>query len=159
MDLKRKIGAVLIAAAAILSLHGCAVMKVKEIEVTSVSLMYVVPTSARSADAKLLIGIHNPSVPVKFSNIEGSVKLKGEAVATLAGEEFEIEPRCDKEYEVPVTVTLAEDISIIKLIKILASDGEGGLTADISLRGALSRSGIGRNLEFKDIQLLGSGKK
>ena len=51
---------------AALLLCSCGVSKVKDISLSSVGISYIVPTSLRSMDGKLLLGINNPVLHPMF---------------------------------------------------------------------------------------------
>ena len=74
MKVLRKIGVVLALVAGLLAVSGCAVTKIRDIRLTSVGVKYIVPTSSRSLDAVLLLGIDNPSISFTAQDVTGVVK-------------------------------------------------------------------------------------
>ena len=70
----RKIGLLCLLVAALFAVSGCAVTKIREIRVTSVGVKYIVPTSTRSLDGVLLLGIDNPSISFTAQDVQGVVK-------------------------------------------------------------------------------------
>ena len=68
------IGALLLGVLA--GLWGCDVAKIKDLSVTSVGVKYLVPTSSRSMDAVLLLGLDNPSISFTVQDVTGVVKRR-----------------------------------------------------------------------------------
>ena len=62
MKVLRKIGLGALLLAVLVAVTGCDVAKLKDLSVTSVGVKYLVPTSSRSMDAVLLLGLDNPSI-------------------------------------------------------------------------------------------------
>ena len=60
MKFLRKIGLGVLLLGVLAGLWGCDVAKIKDLSVTSVGVKYLVPTSSRSMDAVLLLGLDNP---------------------------------------------------------------------------------------------------
>ena len=109
------VAAVFALAAAVLS--GCGIARVKDLDVSSVGLKYIVPTSSRSVDAVLLLGIDNPSsLPLKLHNLEGTVRMGSKVLGYVTAGEVEIQKRSDMVYEIPCTATLADGVSILEVV-------------------------------------------
>ena len=60
--------------AAALALCSCGLSKVKDIAITDVGVAYIVPTSARSVDAKLLLDIDNPARSLAVHEVSGVIR-------------------------------------------------------------------------------------
>lgn len=82
---------ILALAAALFVLAGCGISRIGQIEVTSVGIKYVVPTSTKSVDTKLRLGIYNPSVNFTVSDVEGTVKYHGEDFGYLTAGRIDVE--------------------------------------------------------------------
>ena len=65
--------------------------KVKDISLSSVGIAYVVPTSMRSMDAKLLLGINNPAMSFAVQEITGTIRYEEKPIAHFST--GSIEPR------------------------------------------------------------------
>jgi len=127
-----KAAAVFALAAAVLS--GCGIARVKDLDVSSVGLKYIVPTSSRSVDAVLLLGIDNPSsLPLKLHNLEGTVRMGSKVLGYVTAGEVEIQKRSDMVYEIPCTATLADGVSILEVVKLYSRGSVDVLRADAVL--------------------------
>ena len=136
----RKIGIFVALVAAVLAVSGCSVAKIKDLKVTSVGVKYLVPTSSRSMDAVLLLGLDNPSITFTVDDIRGVVKYYDrEMVHFTAG-------------ELPCTAVLADKVSLLDLLAIAAKRSLDGMTADVKLHVKL-RNGAGTTLTFNGLDL------
>jgi len=148
----RKIGLWGLLLAALLSVSGCAVTKIREIRVTSVGVKYVVPTSSRSMDGVLLLGIDNPSISFTAQEVQGVVKYYGREMVHFTAGPLPVQARSVQVYELPCAATLAEKVSLLDLLAIAAKRSAEGMTADVKLRVSLGR-GKGTVLTFNDMDL------
>lgn len=139
-------------AVALVLVTGCGISRIGQIEVTSVGIKYVVPTSSKSVDTKLRLGIYNPSVNFTVSDVEGTVKYKGEDFGYLTAGRIDVEKNCEKFYDLPCTATLAENVSLLDVAKLGLKGSLDGLTADLKLHVKL-KNGPGATLKFKDLDL------
>ena len=147
----RHIGIFLVAA---LLAASCGLSKVKEISVTSVGVAYIVPTSARSVDAKLLIGIENPARSLAVQEMSGVIRFQEKPLAHFVTGSIELAPKCEQVYELPCTVTLAEGASLLDVLVIASKKSLSGLKADIDIQGALKKNGVLRApLKFRDLDI------
>ena len=90
---------------------SCGVSKVKDISLTSVGIQYIVPTSARSMDAKLELGINNPAMGFAVQEVTGTVRYNEKELAHFMTGPLQLEGKSEQVYELPCTVTLAEGAS------------------------------------------------
>lgn len=139
-------------ALAVLVAASCGVSKVKDIKVTSVDFKYITPTSARSLDAVLLIGIDNPAPAMKISALEGTVKYGEREIASVVSEGLVLQKKCAEVYEVPCTASLVDGVSLLSLIPIFSGSPDA-LSADVRLHVAL-KNGPGTDLVFNDLKIL-----
>lgn len=143
----------IVAAVVALSLNGCGnIKKIKEIQVTSVGVKYVAPTSPRSVDAVLLLEIDNPAMGLTLSDVDGTVRKDGEVLGFFTAGELPLQGKSIQVYELPCTATLADSISIVRIMGLLAQMSLDGMTVDITLHVKLD-NGMGRTLTFKDLAL------
>ena len=148
----RKIGLFCLLAATLLVVSGCGVSRIREIRVTSVGVKYVVPTSTRSLDGVLLLGIDNPSVSFTAQDVEGVVKYYGREMARFTAGQLPVQARSMQVYELPCTAALSEKVSILDLLALGAKRSMEGMTVDVKLRIGLGQR-KGRLLTFNNIDL------
>ena len=152
MKVLRKIGVVLALVAGLLAVSGCAVTKIRDIRLTSVGVKYIVPTSSRSLDAVLLLGIDNPSISFTAQDVSGVVKQYGRELGKFTAGQLPVQAKSVQVYELPCTVALSEKVSLLDLLAIAAHRSMQGLTADVKLRVSL-KGGKGTVLTFNGIDL------
>ena len=152
MKLLRKIGLGALLLAVLLGLWGCDVAKIKDLSVTSVGVKYLVPTSTRSMDAVLLLGLDNPSISFTVQDVSGVVKHYDREIARFTAGELPVQARSVQVYELPCTAVLSDNVSLLDLLAIAARRSMEGLTADVKLRVSL-RGGKGTVLTFNGIDL------
>ena len=152
MKVLRKIDVVLALVAALLAVSGCAVTKIREIRLTNVGVKYIVPTSSRSLDAVLLLGIDNPSISFTAQDVSGVVKQYGRELGKFTAGELPVQAKSVQVYELPCTVALSEKVSLLDLLAIAARRSMEGMTVDVKLRVSL-RGGKGTTLTFNGLDL------
>ena len=152
MKVLRKIGVLLALVAGLLAVSGCAVTKIREIRLTNVGVKYIVPTSSRSLDAVLLLGIDNPSISFTAQDVSGVVKQYGRELGKFTAGQLPVQANSVQVYELPCTVALSEKVSLLDLLAIAAHRSMEGLTADVKLRVSL-KGGKGTVLTFNGIDL------
>ncbi len=147
----RHIGIFLVAA---LLATSCDLAKVKEISITSVGVAYIVPTSTRSVDAKLLIGIDNPARTFAVQEMSGVIRYQDKPLAHFVTSPVELEGKSAQIYELPCSVRLAEGTSILELLVIASKGSLDGLKADVDIQGALKKNGVLRKpFTFRDLDI------
>ena len=152
MKVLRKIGVFLALVAGLLAVSGCAVTKIRDIRLTNVGVKYIVPTSSRSLDAVLLLGIDNPSISFTAQDVTGVVKQYGRELGKFTAGQLPVQAKSVQVYELPCTVALSEKVSLLDLLAIAAHRSMEGLTADVKLRVSL-KGGKGTVLTFNGIDL------
>ena len=149
MKLKRLV----VALAAILAVTGCSgLKKVKDIELTSWGIKYLVPTSTKSVDAVLLLGIDNPTFAFNVSDVDGTVKRNGVPIAYFSAGEIAVGAKTAAVYELPCTARLDDKTSLLDILAIAARSNYDGITVDVALKAKL-KSGLGTTLNYKDIDV------
>ena len=98
---------------------SCGVSKVKDITLTSVGIQYIVPTSARSMDAKLELGINNPAMGFAVQEVTGTVRYNEKELAHFMTGPLQLEGKSEQVYELPCTVTLAEGAAYWDLYAVM----------------------------------------
>ena len=152
MKVLRKIGVFLALVAGLLAVSGCAVTKIRDIRLTNVGVKYIVPTSSRSLDAVLLLGIDNPSISFTAQDVSGVVKQYGRELGKFTAGQLPVQAKSVQVYELPCTVALSEKVSLLDLLAIAAHRSMEGLTADVKLRVSL-KGGKWTVLTFNGIDL------
>ncbi len=152
MKVLRKIGVFLALVASLMAVSGCAVTKIREIRITNVGVKYIVPTSSRSLDAVLLLGIDNPSISFTAQDVSGVVKQYGRELGKFTAGQLPVQAKSVQVYELPCTVALSEKVSLLDLLAIAARRSMEGMTADVKLRVSL-KGGKGTVLTFNGIDL------
>ena len=148
----RKIGLLCLVVAAALAVTGCGIAKIRELRVTSVGVKYLVPTSSRSMDAVLLLGLDNPSVSFTVQDVSGTVRYYEREMVHFTAGELPVQARSVQVYELPCTAILADKVSLLDLLALGAKRSMDGMTVDVKLRVKL-KSGAGKTLTFKNIDL------
>ncbi len=149
MRLWHRIGLLL---ALVLTLGGCDIAKIKDLSVASVGVKYLVPTSARSMDAVLLLGLDNPSISFTVQDVKGVVKYYDREMVHFTAGALPVQARSVQVYELPCTAVLDDQVSLLDMMALAAKRSLDGLTVDVKLRVSL-RGGKGTELSFKDIDL------
>lgn len=153
----RHIVKLLVLAAMCVAAASCGVSKVKDIKVNSFDVKYITPTSARSLDAVLLVGIHNPAMSLVVSGLEGTIKYGNRDIAVVQAGTIPLEKKSDKVYEVPCTASLVDGVSLLTLFPIFAQQSPQNLSADVHLHVAL-KGGAGTDLVFNDLTIANFSK-
>ena len=148
----RKIGIFVALVAAVLAVSGCSVAKIKDLKVTSVGVKYLVPTSSRSMDAVLLLGLDNPSITFTVDDVRGVVKYYDREMVHFTAGELPVQGKSVQVYELPCTAVLADKVSLLDLLAIAAKRSLDGMTADVKLHVKL-RNGAGTTLTFNGLDL------
>lgn len=147
----KHIGIFLVAALLVCS---CGMSKVKDISLTSVGVSYIIPTSLRSMDGKLLLGINNPARGLVVQEVTGTVRYGDKAIANFRTGSIELAAQSEQVYELPCTVTLADGASLLDVLVIASKGSLDGLKADVEIQGALKKNGVLRApLKFRDLDL------
>ena len=147
----RHIGIFLVAA---LALCSCGVSKVRDMSLTSVGIMYIVPTSARSMDAKLKLGINNPAMAFAVQEVTGTVRYNDKELAHFMTGPMQLEGKTEQVYELPCTITLAEGASLLDILIVASKGNLKGLKADVDIYAALKKNGVLRApFRFRDLDL------
>ena len=143
----------LVAGALALAMTGCGnLRKLKDIQVNSVGVKYFAPTSGRPADAVLLLEIDNPDMGLTLSDVEGTVRKDGEVLGFFTAGELPLQGKSVQVYELPCSATIADNISIVRILGLIAQMSLDGMTVDITLHVKLD-NGMGRTLTFNDLAL------
>ena len=152
MRFLRKIGLGALLLAVLVAVSGCDVAKIKDLNVTSVGVKYLVPTSSRSMDAVLLLGLDNPSIAFTVTDVSGVVKHYDRELVRFTAGELPVQARSAQVYELPCTAVLSDKVSLLDLLAIAARRSMEGMTVDVKLRVSL-KGGKGTVLTFNGLDL------
>lgn len=138
-----------------LTVQGCCgLSRLKDLAVTSVGVAYIVPTSTRSMDAKLLLGIDNPAMSFAVQEVSGDIRYQDKPVAHFVTAGLELQGKSEQVYELPCTVTLDPGISLLDLLIIASRRSLEGLKADVQVQAALKKNGVLRApFTYKDLDI------
>ena len=128
---------------------GCS--KVKDIKINSCGLESFTPKGLRAAKAVLALEIDNPAFAFGIQNLDGVIKYKGEDFIFFKSDGVDVARKSVRVYDLPCEASLAEGVSITRLLSVL-SGGTEGLTADINAK-VLLKKGVGKTLKFKDLNI------
>lgn len=131
---------------------GCrALRNVNKIAVTSVGIKSVNPTSSRSAEAVLLLEIDNPSLSFTASDINGTIKYKDKVMGSFTAGTLPVVGRTKQVYELPCTARLADNVSVLEVMRLTSKRSLEGATADVDVRVNIGK--LGKALKFRDLDL------
>lgn len=148
----KKIGLWCLLVAALFTVSGCAITRIREIRVASVGVKYIVPTSSRSLDGVLLLGIDNPSISFTAQEVQGVVKYYDREMIRFTAGPLPVQARSVQVYELPCTAVLCDKVSLLDLLAMAAKRSMDGMSVDVKLRVSL-RGGKGTTLTFNGIDL------
>lgn len=150
--LRRILVAVTVAAAALMA-ASCGVTRIKDIKIVSVGVKYVVPTSLRSMDAVLVLGIDNPAMTFNVKDVEGAIRIDERPFAVFTAGQMQIRGKEILAYELPCSVVLEPGVSLLDLLKLAGRGSLEGIKADINLNVASKNGTLQAPLKYKNIDL------
>ena len=127
--------------------------KVKDIRVTSFSIVSIAPQGLSGITALVEVGIHNPTVGFEVTNLNAVIKMKGQDMIYLSADQLMVEGHSEKKYDVPVKGSLADGFNPFQLLRLLNNEANmEDMTLSVSARPAL-RGGVGKTIEINDMPL------
>ena len=132
-------------------LTGC-VSKYKKIKVSSFELESVVPSSLRSANVVVAVGIDNPAPSFQVRDIEATVKQNGSVLGLVTGEPVSVDGKCDRVYRVPLQAQLADGVSLMQLLATYSNFNPEEFTLDLHARANVAGK-VGKDIDYKDVPL------
>lgn len=136
---------------------SCASSFRKKVHIQSYSVKYVVPTSARSADIVLKVGVENETVGFSITDIHGVIKMDADSIAIFTADNVALKGKTTDVYEVPVQAELCEGVSIIRVLLMAGLGSTDGLSADIDAK--VAKAGISKRFSVRDKKISTSRKK
>lgn len=144
----RKLFLLLACLAVTLLSSSCASSFRKKVHIQSYGVKYVVPTSARSADIVMKVGIENETVGFSVTDIHGVIKMDEEDIATFTAQDVALKGKTTEVYEVPVQAELCDGVSIIRILLMAGLGDTEGLTADIDAR--VAKAGLSKKFSVRN---------
>ena len=111
-------------------------------------MKYVVPTSARTADVMLQVGVENETVGFSVTDIHGVIKMDQDSIATFTAQDVALKGKSTEVYDVPVQAELCEGVSIIRILLMVGAGETEGLSADVDAR--VAKAGISKRFSVRD---------
>lgn len=142
--------------ALLMLLPSCSTLRelssIKDISITSCSIVSVTPRSFKSADALLAVGVHNPSIAFTISELTANVRKGDIVLAGLVGGPVAVERNSDNIYELPCTASLLDNMNLLKLVALVSSRNFDDYVVDIYADVMLA-NGMSRRLSFGEVPL------
>lgn len=148
----RKLFLLLACLAVTLLSSSCASSFRKKVHIQSYGVKYVVPTSARSADLVLQVGVENETVGFSVTDIHGTIKVDDENIATFTAQDVALKGKTTDVYDVPVQAELCEGVSIIRVLLMVGLGSTDGLSADIDAR--VAKAGLSKKFSVRDKKIV-----
>ena len=127
---------------------SCASSFRKKVHIQSYGVKYVVPTSARTADVMLQVGVENETVGFSVKDIHGVIKMDQDSIATFTAQDVALKGKSTEVYDVPVQAELCEGVSIIRILLMVGAGETEGLSADVDAR--VAKAGISKRFSVRD---------
>lgn len=127
---------------------SCASSFRKKVHIQSYGVKYVVPTSARTADVMLQVGVENKTVGFSVTDIHGVIKMDQDSIATFTAQDVALKGKSTEVYDVPVQAELCEGVSIIRILLMVGAGETEGLSADVDAR--VAKAGISKRFSVRD---------
>ena len=134
-----------------LLLTGC-VSKYKKVKVTSFELEGVVPSSLRSANVVVAVGINNPAPAFQVRDLEAIVKQNGNVMGLVTGEPVSVDGKCERVYRIPLQAQLAEGVGLMQLLATYKGFNPEDFTLDLHARANVAGK-VGKDIDYKDVPL------
>jgi hypothetical protein len=153
----KKLGRILSLAVAValtcLMAGGCGVSKIKDIKLVSAGVKYIIPTSMRSFDAVLTLGVDNPAITLSVDEVNGLIRVDDVPFASFTTGPIMVEGKKILLYELPCTITLEPGISLLNVLKLSTRSSLEGIDADINLKVDTKNGKLKTPISYKKINL------
>jgi hypothetical protein len=153
MKTLRRILAAAAVAATCLMAGSCGVSQIKNIKLTSAGVKYIIPTSTRSFDAVLYLGIDNPAMTFNVNEVVGAIRVDDIPFATFSAGQMQVQGKQNLRYELPCTIDLDPGRSLLDVLKLALRSSLDGIKADISLQVATKNGTLKAPLVYRDLDL------
>ena len=138
----------------ILSCTSC--KKIYEIRPTSFEFVSLNPQGLSSADVDFKVGIDNPTLQVRLSDIFVEVILNGKIIGDVTVAPFVMEARTEKVYDMSALVALRKGSSIFNLLPLLkgakaVKDINLNIRVKATLKGGLSKTFVWEEVPMEEL--------
>lgn len=151
--LRRILLAVAAAALTCFMAGSCGVSKIKDIKLVSAGVKYIIPTSLRTFDAMLELGIDNPAMTFNVDEVSGLIKVDDVPFASFTAGHLTVESKQIIRYELPCTIDLEPGRNLLDVLKLSTRRSLDGIKADINLKVASKNGTFKAPLSYKDLDL------
>ena len=141
-----------ILAIAVIALTAASCGNVRNIRVTSCNVASVSPNGLRSVNAKLRVGIHNPSMTFTVSDLIGYIRNQDGVIADFTGGPVNVLRKSDMTYDVPCDLTLNGKISLFEVLGVLQTMDLSAYFVDVTAN-VTTAGGVTRVYKYNDIPL------
>lgn len=149
----KRIHIILLMVLCALLLGGCKGKSYKDIKVTSVRLVSIVPEGLADLTALIEVGVHNPTVAFEVTDLEGIARFQGEDALSVSADQLIVSGNSDKVYSIPLKGHISKGFNPFQLLKLLGKDASYD-DITLSVKGKIAlRGGLGKNIELKDVPL------
>ncbi|MBO4761150.1 MAG: hypothetical protein J5520_05295 [Bacteroidales bacterium] len=139
---------ILFAALTVLALTGCnKINQIKNIKMTGCSLESVTPVGMKGIKAQLAVGIDNPAMQFTVSDINGIVYYQDSELIHYTANPITVDKHCSAVYPVTCSGTVADNVSVSKLLSLLVNSSIEDYTVDINVKLALK--GASKSIKIK----------
>ncbi len=138
---------------AVMSLSSCSeIQKLKNIDITSANISSITPNGLTSLILGCNVGINNPSIQLKLSEITCDIKHSGKVLGNVAIDPFTLKARTEEIYDIKANAKLGKDMTILEAANLFKSNIMEELTADLHARVQL-KGGLGKRVTLTDVPL------
>ena len=125
---------------------------VKDIRITSCSIMSLTPNGLKSLGAVLALGIDNPIMAFDIQDLAVEVMRGESSFATFSAGELPVERKCTKVYPLSCSGAIDRSVPLMELLKLAATKDFSDFTVNMQARIKL-KCGLGARLRFKNIKI------
>ena len=143
----------ILALAAMFALTGCSdIMRLKNLEIDSVSVENIRTRGLRGVTLTLLVEVDNPGAQVSLSEISGTVEHSGKVLGMVAVDPFTIQGKTADAYRLNADLTLADGTNVLALGKLLDKKALDDVTVDLSADVRIKKGKV-RTMKINDVPL------
>ena len=137
----------------IIVLMAASCNNVRNISVTSCNIASISPNGLRSIDAKLRIGIHNPSMATfTVSDVLGYIHNQDGVIANLTGGTVTVMRKSDLTYDMPCSITLDGKLSLFEVLGVIKTMDLSSYLVDFTAN-VTTAAGVTKVYKYNDIPL------
>ena len=133
--------------AAIMIVCGCG--KFNDIRITSAKLVSLTPSGLRAVDAVMEVGVDNPAMAFTVSYARGTVYYAGQPLLDYSAQPVTVKRRSTGVYEVNARGTLADGVSVLRMLGLAGNIDLNRITVDIDA--TLKAGGRKKNISLGNV--------